>query len=248
MKLVRPKSKQSLRVKLKRPTKRNNGKCMAAIIAEINPVLRGWYATSSTPRESPQRGGRLGEDAVALGATQTARKERSRPRQRPPQVAKPLLREARVVQPRTGQGRNHEPPAEEKLADWRAVCGRSARTVRRGGRRKPMRCPYLYQKRLRSISCVHVQCTALECERPAPARKGRDAPSPCLTWPALAHLSSRAWLAKSPSDSVAGCFGQTGVSAPRCCCWVQGAPLLYPRSLASASSAVRCSLSLSPRR
>ena len=47
MKLVRPKSKQSLRAKLKRPTKRNNAKCMAAIIAEINPVLRGWYEYSA---------------------------------------------------------------------------------------------------------------------------------------------------------------------------------------------------------
>ena len=35
-------------------------------------------------------------------------------------------------------------PRRRQTADWRAVCGRSARTVRREGRRKPMRCPYLY--------------------------------------------------------------------------------------------------------
>ena len=43
LKLARPKSLQKLRGELKRPTKRCNGKSMEAIIAEINPVLRGWY-------------------------------------------------------------------------------------------------------------------------------------------------------------------------------------------------------------
>jgi RNA-directed DNA polymerase len=43
LKLVRPKSKQSLRSKLKKPTKRCNRECLPAIIAGINPVLEGWY-------------------------------------------------------------------------------------------------------------------------------------------------------------------------------------------------------------
>ncbi len=43
LKLVRPKSMQKLRGKLRKPTKRCNGKSMEATIAEINPVLRGWY-------------------------------------------------------------------------------------------------------------------------------------------------------------------------------------------------------------
>ena len=43
LKVVRPKSLQKLRGKLKKPTKRSNGKSMEAIIAEINPVLRAWY-------------------------------------------------------------------------------------------------------------------------------------------------------------------------------------------------------------
>jgi len=34
----------------------------------------------------------------------------------------------------------------EVTANWRAVCGRPARTVRREGRRKPMRRPYPYQR------------------------------------------------------------------------------------------------------
>ena len=44
IRLVRPKSKKKLRHRLRKPTKRANGKCMVAIIAEINPVLEGWFA------------------------------------------------------------------------------------------------------------------------------------------------------------------------------------------------------------
>ena len=40
---VRPKSKQKLREKLKPRTKRCNGNGLSAIIAKINPVLKGWY-------------------------------------------------------------------------------------------------------------------------------------------------------------------------------------------------------------
>lgn len=40
---VRQKSLTKLRRKLKPQTKRNNGKSLDAIIAEINPVLRGWF-------------------------------------------------------------------------------------------------------------------------------------------------------------------------------------------------------------
>jgi RNA-directed DNA polymerase len=43
MRLVRPKSKQKLRGRLKKPTKRSNARSMEAIIALINPVLKGWY-------------------------------------------------------------------------------------------------------------------------------------------------------------------------------------------------------------
>lgn len=40
---VRPKSKKKLKERIKPLTKRSNGWCMAAIIARINPILRGWY-------------------------------------------------------------------------------------------------------------------------------------------------------------------------------------------------------------
>ena len=43
LRLVRPKSEKKLRTKLKIWTKRCNGHCMAAIIAKINPTLRGWF-------------------------------------------------------------------------------------------------------------------------------------------------------------------------------------------------------------
>ena len=43
LRLIRPKSKQQLRANLKKPTKRCNGRSMEAIIALINPSIRGWF-------------------------------------------------------------------------------------------------------------------------------------------------------------------------------------------------------------
>ncbi len=43
LRLVRPKSKQLLRAKLRRPTRRSNGRSIEAVIALINPVLKGWF-------------------------------------------------------------------------------------------------------------------------------------------------------------------------------------------------------------
>ena len=43
-------------------------------------------------------------------------------------------------------GNLHVHPLDGKTINWRAVCGRSARTVRREGRRKPLRRPYPYHE------------------------------------------------------------------------------------------------------
>ncbi len=43
LRLVRPKSQRNLRQKLKSPLRRANGRSMAAIVAKINPVLKGWF-------------------------------------------------------------------------------------------------------------------------------------------------------------------------------------------------------------
>ena len=43
IRLVSPKSKRKLRMNLRRPTRRTNGKCIPAIIAILNPKLRGWF-------------------------------------------------------------------------------------------------------------------------------------------------------------------------------------------------------------
>jgi RNA-directed DNA polymerase len=40
---VRPKSRQKLRARIKPLTKRANGHCLQAIVAKLNPILRGWY-------------------------------------------------------------------------------------------------------------------------------------------------------------------------------------------------------------
>jgi RNA-directed DNA polymerase len=44
IRLVRPKSKKKLRESLRRPTRRANGRSLDAIIAILNPKLRGWFA------------------------------------------------------------------------------------------------------------------------------------------------------------------------------------------------------------
>jgi RNA-directed DNA polymerase len=43
LRLVRPKSKQWLHAKLRKPTKRSNGRSLEAVITLINPVLKGWF-------------------------------------------------------------------------------------------------------------------------------------------------------------------------------------------------------------
>jgi len=43
LRIVRPKSKQSLHAKLRKPTKRSNGRSLEAVITLINPVLKGWF-------------------------------------------------------------------------------------------------------------------------------------------------------------------------------------------------------------
>jgi RNA-directed DNA polymerase len=43
MRLVRPKSLRKLRETIKPRTRRSNGKSMEAIVADLNPALRGWF-------------------------------------------------------------------------------------------------------------------------------------------------------------------------------------------------------------
>ncbi|MEZ5325617.1 MAG: group II intron reverse transcriptase/maturase [Verrucomicrobiales bacterium] len=43
LRLVRPKSIQSLRAKLRKPTRRSNGRSIEAVIELINPVIKGWF-------------------------------------------------------------------------------------------------------------------------------------------------------------------------------------------------------------
>lgn len=40
---IRPKSRQKLRARIKALTKRTNGQSLEAIVAKLNPILRGWY-------------------------------------------------------------------------------------------------------------------------------------------------------------------------------------------------------------
>ena len=44
LRLVRDKSQKKLRETLKPSLRRNCGKCLAAVVAKINPILKGWFA------------------------------------------------------------------------------------------------------------------------------------------------------------------------------------------------------------
>jgi RNA-directed DNA polymerase len=56
LRLVSPKSKRKLRGKLKGPTRRTSGRCLPAIIAGINPKLRGWFEYFQHAHESELAG------------------------------------------------------------------------------------------------------------------------------------------------------------------------------------------------
>ena len=115
LKVVRPKSLQKLRAGLRKPTKRANGKCMEAIIAEINPVLRGWYEYFKQAHANTHTGV---DGWVRMRLRSVLRKRQKKGGRgrgfRPPQVAQALLREPRAVQPGTSLGRNHESPPRRK--------------------------------------------------------------------------------------------------------------------------------------
>lgn len=54
--LIRKKSEQNVRARLKPLTRRSNGQSLTAIVAQINPVLRGWYGYFRHARPMPLRG------------------------------------------------------------------------------------------------------------------------------------------------------------------------------------------------
>lgn len=100
MRLVRPKSLRKLRESIKPRTRRNNGKSMEAIVADLNRTLPGWFGYFKYVKASaPGINRRMDLHEIAFHFEKAVRAKRPWPRKRSPALAQPLLREARAILP-----------------------------------------------------------------------------------------------------------------------------------------------------
>ena len=132
---VRKKSLARFKDSIRAKTGRMRGVSLARVIADLNPLLRGWFgyfkhATRSTFRALDQM--------LRRRLRAFLRKQEKRPgfgrcqadRQRWPNA---FFAEAGCCSLLNEPGSKRDTPDEE-TTDWRAVCGKTARTVRRAGR------------------------------------------------------------------------------------------------------------------
>src|SRR5271165_2348211 len=143
--LVRKQSLQALKDKVRSRTSRTRGDSLERIIADLNPMLRGWfgYFKHATP--------------ALFGVIDCAPSCASRKSAPASDDAKPIIsagptRTSRPTDcsPFTQPSRKRNTPDEE-TTDWRAGCGRTARTVRRAGRAKPFPTPIEEERQLIDI-------------------------------------------------------------------------------------------------
>src|SRR5204863_6475256 len=144
--LVRKKSLKALRDKVRGMTSRRRGDSLARIITDLNPMLRGWfgYFQHATPALFGVLDGFVRRRLRAI-----LRKQEKRPgigrcqadHQRWPNV---FFAAHGLFTLRTAYKRD---TPDEETNDWRAVCGRTARTVRRAGRAQTLPDPYRVNQR-----------------------------------------------------------------------------------------------------
>ena len=135
MRLVRKKSLRAMRDKIRLHTRRSQGVGITTVIDKLNPILRGWFnyfkhvrkdelktmdgfvrrRLRSILRKYQKKGGGQEEisKTISTGQMPTSRAWDFS------QCMKPTRKRA---------------DPDEETIDWRAVCGRTARTVRREGR------------------------------------------------------------------------------------------------------------------
>ena len=132
---VRNKSLRAFKDKVRAKTGRSRGDSLGRIIADLNPLLRGWfgYFQHARPRLFRKLDGFVRRRLRAVLRKQERRPRIGTMRSRPPAMAQCLLRGSRAVHPSRSPSNTRDTPDEE-TSDWRAVCGRTARTVRRAGR------------------------------------------------------------------------------------------------------------------
>jgi RNA-directed DNA polymerase len=154
---VRDKSLKRFKSNIRERTRRTSGKSLERLIADLNPLLRGWfgYFKQAHPFTFERLDRFIRRRLCAVLRKQSKRPGHGRCRadhQRWPNASSLLPGCSHFIPP----GRRRETP-DEVTANWRAVCGRTARTVRREGRRKPSLplsggCVILIDQRERRIS------------------------------------------------------------------------------------------------
>ena len=132
--LVRKKSLMALKDKVRSRTGRSRGVSLGRIIDDLNPVLRGWfgYFQHATPVSSAPS-----TASSADGCAPSCASRRSGPASG---NAKPITNACQMPSS-LGAGcspyrllTHRRDTPDEETSNWRAVCGRTARTVRRAGR------------------------------------------------------------------------------------------------------------------
>src|SRR5882757_1075446 len=140
--LVRKKSLKALKDKVRARTSRSRGDSLERIIGDLNPMLRGWfgYFKHATPALYDVLDGFVRRRLRAI-----LRKQEKRPgigrceadHRRWPNAFFAAHGHSPYARP---SSRRDTP--DEETGDWRAVCGRTARTVRRAGRANILPDPY----------------------------------------------------------------------------------------------------------
>ena len=134
---VRKKSLQAFKDKVRAKTGRTRGDSLDRIIGDLNPMLRGWsaYFRAATPFTFSTLDGFIRRRLLSILRKQAKRPGRGRTfedHRRWPNVF--FADRGRSPPKQLAKARG---TTDEETNDWRAVCGRTARTVRREGRRKP---------------------------------------------------------------------------------------------------------------
>jgi hypothetical protein len=132
--LVRKKSLMALKDKVRSQTSRSRGDSLGRIIDDLNPILRGWfgYFQHTAPGVFRAIDGFVRRRLRAI-----RRKQETRPGFGD---AKRITSGGRMPSSLNMGCSPYRPPMhgrdtpDEETSDWRAVCGKTARTVRRAGR------------------------------------------------------------------------------------------------------------------
>ena len=140
--LVRKKSLKALKDKVRARTIRSRGDSLERIIGDLNPMLRGWfgYFKHATPACTASS-----TASSADGCAPSCASRRSVPASDDarPTIGAGQMPSSRLMgcSPYARPSSRRDTPDEE-TSDWRAVCGRTARTVRRAGRANTLPDPY----------------------------------------------------------------------------------------------------------